>query len=72
MEPFKLRLITEYKELQIKLNSLIAFISSDKSNDIPSEDLILLSVQKHTMQTYLYILALRMKLLEMEIPEDEL
>lgn len=58
---FVKRLEEEMAELQSKLEKLVAYFDSDKFENLPEKQQILLTMQANTMTTYLGILTLRLE-----------
>lgn len=58
---FVKRLEEETAELQSKLEKLVIYLDSDKVENLPEKQQILLTLQANTMTTYLGILTLRLE-----------
>lgn len=61
MSDFKIRLVNEMHELQIKLVKLSAFLVSPESNKLDVADKQLLQVQKGIMESYIQVLSIRIE-----------
>lgn len=62
MKNYQLRVVIEKAELEIKMNDLRDFISSQKDTQtLPSRDIGLLSVQLEAMKKYVLTLEARME-----------